>query len=293
MNPPYFTVPSYLLNPRSPCPPSRTPPYHRPIHQPAVDTLSTAGVIDLDVSHTYLIQGTPPTDGSNTFAVVIPNGLYVSQIKHVLLLPVKQYTATQFRVSGQFAEFKTLLFLNVGTSAVLQWDGMLWHFMGGNAQPEVDFSNDNTGGGGNPPVPPDVCNGITQDITAIVFAKNHEDPTLTINQNQIVTDHFVNTLGALVLTSNICNKAAGKKLTLAGTVSFRDSLPYNQMYIRLTDNSNSQQAQFNISGNTVNQPFSIQVNLTDNQVNNFSVTLFIPDTYPLQYMSITSLITIS
>jgi hypothetical protein len=121
--------------------PSPIPPWKRAGTSPLSNTIFTDGTIALTYDTTYLnstairMVGSPPV--VSPYVVVLPPGSYVRQIIRIYIVGqnISPFTTAQFSVTGQFAGFTSLTLGNNATSsgAVLEWDGVLWHLIGGAA----------------------------------------------------------------------------------------------------------------------------------------------------------------
>ena len=124
--------------------PSPIPPWKRAVSSPRTNTISSAGTIDLNYDTTYFDTQTSNNDGGTpskniAWGIVLPAGNYKRQIIR-LYIPGKNISTSPATFSvtcapGVGAGFTTLLFNNIGTSAVLEWDGSAWQLIGGNATP--------------------------------------------------------------------------------------------------------------------------------------------------------------
>lgn len=120
--------------------PSPTPPWARPVVSPNTETLAGTGTIGLVYDTTYLNQTAPAdlTDETVGYALVLPDGNYLRQIKRIYVPKGNENTTAVFTVAGTFVGFSTLIFNKLARAAVLEWDGAGWHLIGGNATTELD-----------------------------------------------------------------------------------------------------------------------------------------------------------
>jgi hypothetical protein len=114
--------------------PSPVPPWQRPVQSPNVQTLTGAGDIALVFDVTYLDKQLEAE--TEPYAVVLPDGNLKRQSKRIYIPKGNVGNSAEFSVSGTFVGFASLLFNNISTSAILEWDGAGWHLAGGNADPE-------------------------------------------------------------------------------------------------------------------------------------------------------------
>lgn len=93
------------------------------------ETVSTATSLDL----TKLVTLLSATAGAN-LPITIGAGSYVGQQKIIMLLAA---SARDFELTGTFLGFTSITFGDygggVGYSALLEWDGAAWTWIGGNA----------------------------------------------------------------------------------------------------------------------------------------------------------------
>lgn len=118
--------------------PSPTPPWHRPVLSPNVETLTEdndAGTISLTVDTTYLETDVLKATPTDPYVVALPAGNYQRQYKKIYVPKAYEITTAPWKVTGTFVGFTYLLFDNIGRAAILEWDGEGWHLAGGNAQP--------------------------------------------------------------------------------------------------------------------------------------------------------------
>lgn len=113
-------------------PPSPQAPWQRPIQSPSVQTLGGDGAIDLVPDTTYLVQETPKV-GASFYSLTLPNGNHRRQFKRIYVPSEHVPNTAPFKLTGAFAGFDFLMFNNEAFSAVLEWDGSGWQFIGGNA----------------------------------------------------------------------------------------------------------------------------------------------------------------
>lgn len=112
------------------CPPSPIPPWDRPSQSPQNQVLVDNSIpIVLDPDVTYLQASLP----GGPINMVLPNGNFLKQMKRIMI-PQNFIANTQtWVVSGTFsAGYATLTFNNLGTYALLEWDGFGWQIVGGN-----------------------------------------------------------------------------------------------------------------------------------------------------------------
>lgn len=118
------------------CPPSPEPPWARAVQSPQTQLLGGAGVVSLTVDVTYLSQtAINPQDqsGNGPYAVTLPNGNYKRQYKRIFVVAGNAATTATFTVTGTFVGFTSLTFNTLAWSAMLEWDGAGWQWIGGNA----------------------------------------------------------------------------------------------------------------------------------------------------------------
>lgn len=112
------------------CPPSPIPPWDRAVQSPLIDTLVQNGTLLLDPDVSYLVAALP----NGPFAVVLPNGNYLKQMKRIYVPATSAANSATWVVSGTFsAGYTTLMFNSLGLSAFLEWDGGGWQYLGGSA----------------------------------------------------------------------------------------------------------------------------------------------------------------
>lgn len=120
--------------------PSPTPPWHRPVQSPDVQTMNGENydnVIGLNYDTTYLDTDKPKDSNDLNVAheATLPDGNYKRQIKRIYIPKGKENTTALWSVTGTFVGFTSLKFNTLGRAAVLEWDGAGWHLIGGNAEP--------------------------------------------------------------------------------------------------------------------------------------------------------------
>lgn len=113
-------------------PPSPQAPWQRPVQSPAVQTITGDDAIDLVKDTTYLVQETPKV-GADFYSVTLPDGNHRRQFKRIYIPAENIPNTAEFKLTGTFAGFDFLMFNNAAFSAVLEWDGSGWQFIGGNA----------------------------------------------------------------------------------------------------------------------------------------------------------------
>lgn len=123
-----------------PCPtstaPAPQPPWARPIQSPVEQTLNGGGNIDLSTDATYLRQSTPnPAANNPPYPIVIPNGNYLRQQKRIMIVKDANGVSAPFTLTGTFDTFVSLAFTPIGTNATLEWNGVAWTMLAGNAEP--------------------------------------------------------------------------------------------------------------------------------------------------------------
>lgn len=112
------------------------PIWEQPVQSPVTQTLFEPGTISLAAGATYLDSISPPTN-NDAHVAVLPDGNYKRQIERIYVPKTRETDTARWRVTGTFVKFVSLLFTDIGHSAVLEWDGDGWHLIGGNALPEI------------------------------------------------------------------------------------------------------------------------------------------------------------
>lgn len=124
------------------CPPSPTPPWHRPVQSPntqEINESTVSGGISLNTDVTYLHSEVPLSAGdlSLAYQVALPDGNYKRQIHRIMVRGDVVLTTAAFEVtSAKIVGASKLRFSNIakGMNAVIEWDGYKWHVIGGNAE---------------------------------------------------------------------------------------------------------------------------------------------------------------
>lgn len=136
-------IPTTAIQRKSSAPPSKIPPYHRPIVQLERETLTAAGTVSKEVCYLNATSGGP-------FDVVLENGTFERQWCQVFILGenARKGISADFYLVGNFAGgFNAAHLSNTGTSLTVEWDGSTWQFLGGNAELIKNY----IGGGVAPP----------------------------------------------------------------------------------------------------------------------------------------------
>ncbi len=124
--------------------PSPQPPWLRSPDSPLANSIFGDGIIALVYDTTYLNSQTiryvdPEADPLvvSPYVVTLPDGDYTRQIRRIYIpgQNITPNTTAEFNVIGKFNGFSGLTFNALGWSAVLEWDGVGWHLIGGNALP--------------------------------------------------------------------------------------------------------------------------------------------------------------
>lgn len=114
------------------CPPSPIPPWDRAVQSPLIDTLVQNGTLLLDPDVSYLVATLP----NGPFAVVLPNGNYLKQMKRIYVPAASAANSATWVVSGTFsAGYTQLTFNSLGLNAFLEWDGTAWQLISGSCIP--------------------------------------------------------------------------------------------------------------------------------------------------------------
>lgn len=117
-------------------PPSPLPPFHRPVVRLSTGSLTGSGTVTLDKECTYLENVTrvvPP------YEVTLPDGRW-NRERHELHIPrTNVHRSADFVILGKFVNFNALLLNRIAQSAVLEWDGLSWHVVGGNVANKDDI----------------------------------------------------------------------------------------------------------------------------------------------------------
>ena len=118
--------------------PSPTPPWHRPVQSPNVETFTEdndGDVLSLTMDVTYLNTNVLKTDPAAPYLAVLPDGNYLRQMKRIHIPKARETDTVPWKVTGTFVGFGWLVFNHIGRSAVLEWVGEAWTLIGGNAAP--------------------------------------------------------------------------------------------------------------------------------------------------------------
>ncbi len=116
--------------------PSPLPPWHRDNYTGITETLDGDGEASIGCDTTYLSSIVPKDedDSDVPYLVTLPDGTVQRQTKTIHVPAGNAATTAKFKVTGTFVGFSALLFSTIAWSAMLQWDGAGWHWIGGNAQ---------------------------------------------------------------------------------------------------------------------------------------------------------------
>jgi hypothetical protein len=119
--------------------PSPVPPWHRPVQSPTTQEINESLIADgisLNTDVTYLNSSVPlnAEDLTAPYVVALPNGNYKRQIKRIFIKRPDNNPTAVFSITGTFIGFTSLLMKDIATAAVLEWDGLGWHLIGGNAE---------------------------------------------------------------------------------------------------------------------------------------------------------------